>query len=109
MRVALWLVGNRPDAEDLLQRTFLQAIEARASFELGRPVLPWLLGLLGNQARKLRSERQRATVVSAPADRVVDAVAEARGERTRTRGGRGARPARGPRTAKCCDCISKKA
>lgn len=77
MRVALWLVGNRPDAEDLLQRTFLQAIEARASFELGRPVLPWLLGLLGNQARKLRSERQRATVVSAPADRVVDAVAEA--------------------------------
>lgn len=77
MRVALWLVGNRPDAEDLLQRTFLQAIEARASFELGRPVLPWLLGLLGNQARKLRSERQRATVVPAAADRVVDAVAEA--------------------------------
>ncbi len=76
MRVALWLVGKSPDAEDLLQRTFLQAIEARGSFEAGRPVLPWLLGLLGNQARKLRGERQRATVVPASADREVDAVAE---------------------------------
>jgi RNA polymerase sigma-70 factor (ECF subfamily) len=77
MRVALWLVGNRADAEDLLQRTFLRAIEARASFELGRPVLPWLLGLLGNQARQLRGERQRSAVVPARADQVVDAVAEA--------------------------------
>jgi DNA-directed RNA polymerase specialized sigma24 family protein len=29
MRVALWLTGNRTDAEDLLQRTFLQVIETR--------------------------------------------------------------------------------
>ena len=77
MRVALWLAGNRTDAEDLLQRTFLKAIEARASFEPGRPVLPWLLGLLGNQARKLRDERQRSATVPASGDRVVDAVTEA--------------------------------
>lgn len=60
LRVALWLAGNRPDADDLLQRTFLQAIETRAAFRTGERVLPWLMGLLGNQARKQQRERQRA-------------------------------------------------
>lgn len=77
MRVALWLAGNRPDAEDLLQRTFLKAIETSARFELGRPALPWLLGLLGNQARQHRQERQRRSPPPPPGHQVVDAVAEA--------------------------------
>ena len=34
-RVAVWLTGNREDADDLLQRTFLKAIETRAQFRLG--------------------------------------------------------------------------
>ncbi|HEX5052098.1 MAG TPA: sigma factor [Planctomycetota bacterium] len=59
LHVAVWLCGNRADAEDLLQRTFVQAIEARAQFEPGRPVLPWLCGMLGNHARHLRRERAR--------------------------------------------------
>src|SRR5262245_40252701 len=59
LRVALWLCGNRADAEDALQRTFLMAIEARRRFEPGRKALPWLLGVLGNQVRKQRRERAR--------------------------------------------------
>jgi RNA polymerase sigma factor (sigma-70 family) len=77
MRIALWLAGNRADAEDLLQRTFLQAIETRQQFRAGEPVLPWLMGLLGNQARKLRSERDRAAALRRQPDRVADPEVDA--------------------------------
>src|SRR5690606_34631305 len=33
LRVALYLAGNRDGAEDLLQRTFLSAIEPRAAYD----------------------------------------------------------------------------
>src|ERR1041384_2275261 len=38
LHVAAWLAGNRTDAEDLLQRTFLTAIEDHASFARQRRV-----------------------------------------------------------------------
>src|SRR5262249_48886514 len=57
LRIAGWLCGNRADAEDLLQRTFLLAIESRASFDGSRRALPWLCGILTNQARDLQRER----------------------------------------------------
>lgn len=73
LRVACWLAGHRADAEDLVQRTFLAAIESRASFRKGQRVLPWLLGILTNHARQLRRERARA---APPADaRAIDPVA----------------------------------
>jgi RNA polymerase sigma-70 factor (ECF subfamily) len=77
MRVAMWLAGNRADAEDLLQRTFLQAIETRSQFRAGERVLPWLMGLLGNQARKQRRERDRAAALRQQSDRVVDPEVDA--------------------------------
>lgn len=77
MRVALWLSGDRADAEDLLQRTFLQLIETRAQFRIGEPVLPWMIGLLGNQAHKLRRERERKADARAERERVVDPLVEA--------------------------------
>ncbi|MEQ1634610.1 MAG: RNA polymerase sigma factor, partial [Planctomycetota bacterium] len=58
LRVACWLAGNRADAEDLVQRTFLAAIESREAFAGGR-AMPWLLGILGNHVRRLRRERAR--------------------------------------------------
>lgn len=59
LRIAAWLSGDAADAEDLLQRTFLTAIEQRASFRQQRRVLPWLCGILTNHARNLRRERGR--------------------------------------------------
>lgn len=69
LRSAIWLAGNRTDAEDILQRTFLTVIECRQSYDPGRRALPWLLGILGNHARKLRAERYRRQqcAVAAPA------------------------------------------
>lgn len=59
LRVALWLCGNRADADDVVQRTFLELMRCRTRYQPGRPALPWLLGMLGNQASKLRREQRR--------------------------------------------------
>jgi RNA polymerase sigma-70 factor (ECF subfamily) len=59
LHLAIWLSGNRADGEDLLQRTFVRAIELREQFEIGRPVMPWLVGLLGNLGKHLQRDRQQ--------------------------------------------------
>ncbi|HEX6944177.1 MAG TPA: sigma-70 family RNA polymerase sigma factor, partial [Gemmatimonadaceae bacterium] len=77
LRVAVWLTRSRADADDAVQRTFLQAIESRSLFEPGRPALPWLLGLLGNQVKKQRREYARTQVMVGPAVEVAVAEPEA--------------------------------
>jgi RNA polymerase sigma-70 factor (ECF subfamily) len=57
LAVALHLCGNRADADDLVQRTFLAAIESRAAYDPRRRAVPWLLGILANHARRLQRER----------------------------------------------------
>lgn len=52
-------VGDRHLAEDLLQQTFVAAIEARDDWDGERRVLPWLMGVLANRARNLRRREQR--------------------------------------------------
>src|SRR5262245_35846279 len=91
LRVAVWLCGNRTDAEDLLQRTFVSVIEARTRFDPRRGALPWLCGILGNHARRLQERRARRlpeierTVERDPADVAADAellaaIAKLKGE-----------------------------
>lgn len=58
-RVASHLTRDRQEAEDLVQTTFLVAIESRASFHGDADVLPWLLGILANRARDLRKRASR--------------------------------------------------
>ncbi|MCY3004060.1 MAG: sigma-70 family RNA polymerase sigma factor [Planctomycetota bacterium] len=57
LAVARHLAANRDEAEDLLQATFLAAIEKRESWYAARPLLPWLLGILANEARRQRTRR----------------------------------------------------
>jgi RNA polymerase sigma factor (sigma-70 family) len=64
LRVACYLCGNRTDAEDLVQRTFLAAIESRASYDPKRRAVPWLLGILANHQRRLLRERRRPTPIA---------------------------------------------
>ena len=60
-RVALFLSGDRHAAEDLVQTSFLKAIECAGEYQAGRPLLPWLLGILANRLRTLqRAERRQA-------------------------------------------------
>ena len=46
--VAYRLLGNRGDAEDLAQETFIRAYRAMASFDLARPLVPWLKRITTN-------------------------------------------------------------
>lgn len=39
-------------AEELLQQTFLEAIERRERYDATRPLVPWLAGILSNLARR---------------------------------------------------------
>ncbi|MGE3172729.1 MAG: sigma-70 family RNA polymerase sigma factor [Planctomycetota bacterium] len=68
MRVALYLCGDRVEAEDLLQRTFLLAIERRAAFDATQRCLPWLCGILANHARQLQRRRAQAAARTATGD-----------------------------------------
>lgn len=72
LRLAAWLCGNRADAEDLLQRTFLTVLTKQGGYDPARRAMPWLCGILGNHARKLHEQRPlRATttlVSAAPAN-----------------------------------------
>jgi RNA polymerase sigma-70 factor (ECF subfamily) len=63
-RLAVHLVGDAAEAEDLVQATFLTAIERRKSADASRPVLPWLTGVL---AHKVSQHRRRAARFLDPA------------------------------------------
>ena len=76
LHLAGWLVGNRGDAEDLLQQTFLTAIDQRASFAAERRVLPWLVTILTNHARNLRRERARRDKLPPQRDQTKDPIAQ---------------------------------
>ena len=58
--IARRLVHESAAAEDVVQETFLTAIEARARFDPERSLLPWLVGILVNHARKSRRGAARA-------------------------------------------------
>lgn len=59
LRIALHLAPDPAAAEDLVQGTFLLAIEARSDWDATRPVLPWLCGILHNRARTARRQVTR--------------------------------------------------
>jgi RNA polymerase sigma-70 factor (ECF subfamily) len=58
LRVAAFLVP-RDDVEDLLHDTFGVAMARGAAYDESRPLLPWLLGILANEARTLRRRARR--------------------------------------------------
>ena len=59
MRLAVHLAPDRSAAEDLVQSTFVAAIESADKFGAERPLMPWLLGILANQARRERERTGR--------------------------------------------------
>jgi RNA polymerase sigma-70 factor (ECF subfamily) len=59
LRVARHLAHDRDEADDLVQATYLTALEKLASLERGREPLPWLIGILVLHAREARRRRGR--------------------------------------------------
>lgn len=76
LRVATYLTGDANLAEDLVQSVFLVVIEAD-SFEEGRPLLPWMLGILARKAREQhRLSRRRIDAARLRTEQLHDPVAD---------------------------------
>ncbi len=75
-RIGYHLLGDRHAAEDLVQQTFVVAIEQAAQFDASRRVLPWLCGILTHRAlHQRRQARARAAVPVRVLDVAVDPAA----------------------------------
>jgi len=75
MRVARHVAGRGIDPEDVVQSTFLASIERAEAFDAARPIVPWLMGILINQAR-LANRRRATRYEEAPSDDVADGARE---------------------------------
>ncbi len=66
VHVARYLVGDEALAEDILQQTFLSAIETADRWDSSRPLTPWLIGIAANHARMARRRAHQRTRSEAP-------------------------------------------
>ncbi|HEX5051191.1 MAG TPA: sigma-70 family RNA polymerase sigma factor, partial [Planctomycetota bacterium] len=71
---------DRHRAEDVLQNTFLTAIEKAHLYDPHRPLLPWLLAILANDAR-MQHRRERRIPPATPRARAGGDVADAAASR----------------------------
>jgi RNA polymerase sigma-70 factor (ECF subfamily) len=71
------MLGQRQDAEDMAQETFVRALRSLHQWDAQREFLPWLLAIAGNRCRSLLAQRMRrphfTPMVEQLADRQPDA------------------------------------
>ena len=87
--VALSMLRSREDAEEAAQDAFLKLFRARALYDEGRPLEPWLLSITGNAGRDLLRRRKASTLPVARDDAgesLVGLVADVRGDGRDQRG-----------------------
>jgi RNA polymerase sigma factor (sigma-70 family) len=58
-RAAFLIVGSAADAEEVAQEAFVKAFRALGRFRAGSPFRPWLLRIVGNEARNHRRATRR--------------------------------------------------
>jgi RNA polymerase sigma-70 factor (ECF subfamily) len=85
--VSYRLLGNREDAEDLVQETFLTVLRKIDSFERGRAFSPWFFRVLVNRGLNARKARALRTADELPEDAAsAGASPERAAERAELRG-----------------------
>jgi RNA polymerase sigma-70 factor (ECF subfamily) len=57
--LAAQLLGDRDDAEDVVQDAFMIVLDHATRFDAGRPFAPWLYGVVRNLATRARERRWR--------------------------------------------------
>jgi RNA polymerase sigma-70 factor (ECF subfamily) len=76
-RTALRLTGRPPDAEDLVQETYLKAFRAAGRFEVGTNLRAWLFTILHNTARNRARDRAHDPVIdSETVERAAETTAD---------------------------------
>jgi RNA polymerase sigma-70 factor (ECF subfamily) len=63
-----YLIGSRPDAEDIAQEVFVSAYRALGRFEGRARFTTWLYGIMLNSVRSYWRRQKRATVLSTDVD-----------------------------------------
>jgi RNA polymerase sigma-70 factor, ECF subfamily len=53
------MLGQRQDAEDMAQETFVRALRSLAQWDSNREFMPWLLAIAGNRCRSCMAIRMR--------------------------------------------------
>lgn len=66
--VALRLLGQYEDAEDLVQDAFMAALEKIDTYDSGRDFAPWFYRILVNRCLNARKSRSRRQTVELPAE-----------------------------------------
>ena len=81
LRTAFLITGSHADAEEVAQDAFVKSFRALGGFRDGEPFRPWLLAIVGNEARnRRRSQRIRSALSlddARPAVETADAPEEA--------------------------------
>lgn len=67
LRYAVRMLGNRADAEDAVQDTFVRAYRSLGRYDSHRPVDAWLWGILVNRCRTVGAQRGRRERLEADA------------------------------------------
>lgn len=76
-RTAYLVTGSASDAEEAVQDAFVKAHRALGRFRIDAPFRPWLLRIVGNEARNRRRAAGRRAVVELRAARLQPAEAAA--------------------------------
>src|SRR5262245_3656568 len=76
LRIALHLAHDAPQAEDLVQATFVRALENAKRFRGARKLMPWLIGILAHEAARARRDGRRVIDPARLAERASEDPAE---------------------------------
>jgi RNA polymerase sigma-70 factor (ECF subfamily) len=66
--LAFRLLSHREDAEDVVQESFVAALEALERFDVTRPFGPWFYRIVVNRSLNARKARSRRSTESIPED-----------------------------------------
>lgn len=74
-RVAMWLVRDRTEAEDLVQETFIQALQSFHRYEQGTNCRAWLVTIMYHTNSKRRRAASTLKLVPDVEERIAETVA----------------------------------
>lgn len=74
-RLAMWLVRDRTEAEDLVQETYMQALQAFHRFEKGTNCRAWLVRVMYHTQSNRRRANARLRLVSETDERIAEIIA----------------------------------
>lgn len=74
-RIAMWLVRDRTEAEDIVQETFTQALQSFHRYEAGTNVRAWLVTILYRVKGKRQRAARRLQLVDDAEERIAETIA----------------------------------